>query len=240
MVHKPTCVTQTSSSHLDVILCSHPYNADTIPFSGSDHLLIFCDLILWAENEVGSVSHLYVKVHNFNKFDFNIFGDVDTDVWSDLDRLESLDDKVECFNIVMRAVLDMCAPLKMLRINPNSPPWLHDPAVKKARYAREHSFKNAIKLQSIEAWSKFRVARNNANKMIKKARARYLLDQTKKQPSKFWKAFNHLKSKSNSNIAPPLFTPFNFNDHFTSVAARIASSIPSSLLSPTSFISKFL
>ena len=48
---------------------------------------------------------------------------------------------------------------------------------------------------------------------------------------------NHLKSKSNSNIAPPLFTPSDFNDHFTSVAARIASSIPSSLLSPTSFIS---
>ena len=115
MVHKPTHVTQTSSSHLDVILCSHLYkvrNADTIPFSGSDHLLIFCDLILRAKNEVGSVSHSYVKVHNFNKFDFSIFGDVDTDVWSDLDRLESLDDKVECFNIVMRAVLDldMCAP----------------------------------------------------------------------------------------------------------------------------------
>ena len=128
----------------------------------------------------------------------------------------------------------------MLRINPNSPPWLRDPAIKKARYSREHSFKNAIKLQSIEAWRKFRVARNNANKMIRKARARYfndLLDQTKKQPSKFWKAFNHLKSKSNSNIAPSLFTPSDFNDHFTSVAARIASSIPSSLLSPTSFIS---
>ena len=157
-----------------------------------------------------------------------------------LTELNSLDDKIRCFNIVLRAVLDACAPLRRLRVKSNSPPWMRDSSIKHARYARDAAYRKAIKLQSSETWLTFRRARNYVNYKIRNAKANYfnsLIEQTKNQPRKFWNTFNHLSSKTVKPTINSPFSPTDFNNHFISVSAKITASITPSTLSPTSFIS---
>ena len=126
LIVKPTRVTQTTSSLLDVCISSLTEKiiySDVFPIGISDHNLIFVVRKINVQKRV--VAHQTVEIRNFKHFNPSRFQeDLLSQPWDLLDSEDDVDSKWCLWKTLFLAVLDVHAPLRMKRVRTRrNIPW---------------------------------------------------------------------------------------------------------------------
>ena len=112
LIDKPTRVTKTSSTLVDVVMVSNPElvkTSDVIDLTISDHFLVFAVLNL----KQPKASPSYIITRSFNNYSSEKFAnDISTIPWDVLDLLPTVDEKLDAFNDLFLTCLDKHAPVK--------------------------------------------------------------------------------------------------------------------------------
>ena len=77
--------------------------------------------------------------------DLSVLQDLlDDDIWSDTLSFDDVNDSVECFTLVLHAVLDLLVPLCKIRVKWHVNPWAATAAVIAARRHRDKLYHRAF------------------------------------------------------------------------------------------------
>ena len=96
---------------------------------------------------------------------------IDDRFWNNILSLDNVDECLDCFYTVVSYLIDNLTPLKDVRVRHGASPWYFTPEVKKVRNLRVRAHREALKVNSQDAWSNFRQLRNKANSLTCCARA---------------------------------------------------------------------
>ena len=247
VVKLPTRVTPSTSTRLDVILSNIPDHFSgvvTLPFSGSDHLLVVAEF--YPRGISAKRAPEFVSYCNYNKIDSNVLEKVcsvlNDDVWKSVQELDDVEASSFCLNQIMKGTMDLLLPIKRRRVKLNPPMWNLSPQAKSARYARDEAHRLALKTNTPEAWSVYKKLRNRATSILRLCKARYIaeLASDKRQSKTFWKCFSHLSGQPTSMGESPAnlssHSADDFNLHFLSVATNLVSELEPSPLSPLTYM----
>ena len=120
LIDKPTRVTATSRSLLDVVLVS---NKDIVQTSGvldltiSDHYLVYVVL----DMKLPKLSPTYITTRSFKNYTADQFSSDTAQVpWSTVELMDSVDDRVNAFNDLFLTCVDNHAPVKTLKLKHKS------------------------------------------------------------------------------------------------------------------------
>ena len=121
LIDKPTRVTATSRTLIDIITVSNPglvRTSDVQELTISDHYLVYASLDL--KFKVPKQSKISITIRTFKNYVAKELAEYISRIpWDSLELLNSIDEKVEAFNDLFMACLDKHAPLKSLRTNPS-------------------------------------------------------------------------------------------------------------------------
>ena len=243
MFSGPTRITESSSSHLDVFLtgtsCSFS-NVAGFPCSFSDHHLVLGDYF-GRRSHALLCDHKVIYTRCYQKLDAAVLEDLLADgVWNDVLSFDNVDDSVECFTTVLQGLSDALLPLRRIRIKQHTNPWAATSSVLAARRHRDKLYRRALLSGTPTDWQLFRHARNRVNHLLRSAKSQYLTDlceSSKGSSKQFWSLFRCLSTKSTkSNYNNDAFTADDINDYFLSVPFNTVQSVPSTSLSPLSYL----
>ena len=197
LIVKPTRVTQTTSSLLDVCISSLPEKiiySDVFPIGISDHNLIFVVRKINVQKRMGA--HQTVEIGNFKHFNPSRFQeDLLSQPWDLLDSEDDVDSKWCLWKTLSLAVLDVHAPLRMKRVRTRrNSPWLNNNS-KKSMFERDKLKLKAIKSNSTLDWNAYKTARNVVSCTIQKDKQLYysnLLYKYKHNPKESWQTINRI------------------------------------------------
>ena len=128
MFSRPTRITQLTCSHLDVFLtnssCSFK-DVSALPVGFNDHHIVMGTYLARRSNNGGLDSpHQVIYARCYRKLDLSVLQDLLTDdVWNDVLSFDDVDDSVECFTLVLRAVFDLLVPLRKICVKQRVNPW---------------------------------------------------------------------------------------------------------------------
>ena len=161
-------------------------------------------------------------------------------VWNNVLSFDNVDDSVECFTTVLQGLLDALLPLHRIRIKQHTNPWAATSSVLAARRHRDKLYRRALLSGTPTDWQLFRHARNRVNHLLRSAKSQYLTDlceSSKGSSKQFWSLFRCLSTKSTkSSYNNDAFTADDINDYFLSVPFNTVQSVPSTSLSPLSYL----
>lgn len=129
VVEKPTRISHTTSSLLDLFLCSDSIkieNCEVLENSdiASDHNLV----ILTVANNTIHIQEIKLNVRNLKKINGNNFNEdlLKSPLWDAMLYLNDMDIKLNIFNNILISLFDKYAPLKVIETNSQKPhkPWL--------------------------------------------------------------------------------------------------------------------
>lgn len=243
----PTRITDSTSSHLDVFLTNNSCSFDNVsalPVGFSDHHLVMGNyLARRIRNEGLDPTHRVIFARCYRKLDLSILQDLlQNDVWKDVLSFDDINDSVECFTIVLRALLDLLVPLHKVRVKRCVNPWAASSAVVAARQHRDRLHRRALSSGDQSDWQLFRRARNDFNHLLRSAKQSYLQELSstcKRCPAKFWSHFRYLSTKSgksNTSTATFDFDADAINRHFLSIPFKTVKNVPFSAVSPLSYL----
>ena len=257
LIVKPTRVTQTTSTLLDVCVASMPEKiiySDVFPIGVSDHIPIFVVRKSSASTKkVGT--HQTVEIRNFKYFNPSTFQeDLLSQPWDLLDNEVDIDSKWCLWKTLFLNVLDAHAPIRMKRIRTRrNIPWLNKNS-RNLIFERDKLKLKAIKYKSIQDWDAYKTARNIVSYTLqndKKLYYRNLLLKHKHNPKESWQTINQIlgRSQNKSNTITSLKIGENvishsntiaetFNEYFSTVGEKIANSGDSGNIHFSSFIRK--
>ena len=184
-------------------------------------------------------------------FDSDLFiDDLKKVPWDLLDVSDDPNDMVYTWENLFLGVLDVHAPLRKRRVKNKSLPWL-TPAIKKLMNTRDFLKKKSIQNASSAFLAAYKNARNRVNNAIRKAKKDYISEEINNDDGncrRTWKAINLLlgrKSKvtamtelivGESTFTDSLNIANAFNGHFSSVGVNISESVPTTSVTPESFV----
>ena len=115
LITKPTRVTETTSSILDVILASDTkqvHNVMVLESSISDHDLVYITLKLKKERS----KPVYITTRSYKHYKADTFrDDIAKAPWSIVDVFDEVEDKLHVFNLLFSSILDDTLRLKPLK-----------------------------------------------------------------------------------------------------------------------------
>ena len=191
---------------LDLILCSHPHiisDINIIPGISNHEALLFC---------LGSptkpvIDEINRSIFLFHKGDMaSLKGDIlefQRQFLSSSPYSSSVEDNWSNFKSALSDAMIKHIPEKICK-STNHLPWLTH-SIRKLINQRKHLYKQAKRLQTEEAWSKYRKLRNEITSGIRSAHCNYqngLFTQNEGINHKnFWKYIEHIR-KDQFGVAP--------------------------------------
>ena len=177
-------------------------------------------------------------------FDTNSFhADINQAPWH-LVHLE--DNPNRAWEIWSRLFLEICdfhAPKRKRKVRNNYAPWL-TPEIKRMMFERDKLKRAAIINNSDAHWTEYKIARNNVNANIRKAKTNYYkryFETNLGDIKKSWKGVNSILGRNlptteinridvgDKSSTTPLEISNVLNYHFTHIGPRLAANIPNSV-----------
>ena len=176
LIDRPTRVTMTSRSLLDVVMVS---NKDIVKTSSvldltiSDHYLVYVVLDL----KVPKPPPTYIITRSFKNYTADQFSsDIAQVPWETVELMDSVYDRVNAFNDLFLTRLDNHAPIKTLKLKRKSNPSI-TAEIKKRIRTRNKLHKRARKSGSHEDWKVFADLRREIKQSIRQAGIEYFTQQ---------------------------------------------------------------
>ena len=233
LITRPTRVTETTSSILDVILASDTkqvLNVMVLESSISDHDLVYITLKLKKERS----KPVYITTRSYKHYKADAFyDDVSKAPWSIIDVFDDVEDKLHVFNLLFSSILDQHAPIKTFKVRGKPNPCITD-NIRALMKTRDNWRKEARKRNDPMAWTAYRNLRQEVKREIKVAEREFFTEQIQRNPSNtnsIWKAIRHIIPKKSTSQR--IFSKDNkvvadeFNRFFVSVGQSSVDKIQS-------------
>jgi hypothetical protein len=242
LIKEPTRVTETTKSMIDLIFVNNEHrftDSGVVNLSISDHSLVYCVL------KVGKpkATHRTNEYRSYKNYDRNAFlKDLKSIPWNLVNNCEDVDASVLTWNKLFLDVADTHAPVKKRRINGIHCPWMTS-QIKQAMQDRDFHHRKAIRTGSSYHWQRYRKLRNFVNGDIKRSKSNYyihLIEDSKGDSSKIWKAVNKATSRKQDQTSTPnciISDKVNYlepksiasvlNNHFASIGQLLGNKISS-------------
>ena len=202
VIDKPTRVTLTTSSLLDVLFIPQGMDlvhSDVLNVNLSDHYGIYAVVPVEKEKKE---SHT-LRIRKYNKFSQeNFIEDLkNSELLKECLNVNELDQAWGIFKEEFLRICERHAPFGYQRLKQRDNPWF-DKDLQSLIYKRDYFHKKAVKFKNQEYWEKYRVLRNMVTSQIKKAKRQYYTANIKANKGKskeMWSTLNHvLPSKKKS------------------------------------------
>ena len=172
IIDKPTRITKTSSTLIDLMLTGNPENVKVhgvVDTPGiSDHCLIFMAYSL----KKPKFKPKMVTRRDFRNFDVNKFQmDMALAPWGNILAVDDddIDNKVTIFENIHKEIIDRHAPFRTFRVTRPASPWLNDD-IRKLMDDRD-KYKNKFNLdKKSETEEIYKILRNNVTHEIRRAK----------------------------------------------------------------------
>ena len=233
IISKPTRVTETSKSTIDLILVNNTHKivqCDVLDSSISDHNVIFCVV-------KGGIKKLPPKVfeyRSFKSYEKKAFiKDIEQVPWSIIEGVGDIDDTVFLWEKLFRDCADYHAPIKSRRVKGMPTLWVSV----RLRMRRDRDFhrKKALFSNSQYHWRMYRKLRNFTTREEKSFKSKYyckLIEDAKNDSSSMWRAIkqtlpsNHMDTNAIFSNGK-LYTSFidiaeHLNQHFSNIGKYLA------------------
>ena len=241
MVTKPTRITPTSKSLIDIILTTNSNlccNTDVIHHSFSDHGLVETTIptkIKMKRNN--STKHDQKEFRSFKHFDVDSFvKDLENVDW-DINESRPVTLAWNSFARKFNDICDIHAPTKTIRFKQKSCPWLENrDDIFDLMHERDYQHQKAVKskIDCNDHWSKYKELRNNVNVLMKDAKREYYTNEINSaagNSKKMWKTLKELlpSKKGHVTTLPTTFKSDTelangFNTHFTNIGSNMNDS----------------
>lgn len=250
LINDYTRVTDCSKTLIDHFLTNEPQNivaSGVIKIGISDHYLIYGV----RKFQTIKSNPKYIESRNMKNYDPYLFiHDLRKVHWDLMEISDDPNDMVNTWESLFLEVLDIHAPLRKRRVKNKPSPWL-TPCIKKLMHKRDHLKKQAIKNGSKSFYEAYKEARNQVNAAIKKAKIDYVaeeVDSDKGDSRRTWRAINMLlgrkskisgiaELKCGESVITNSFEISNaFNEHFSTIGAKISDSVLKTSIPPESFV----
>ena len=228
LIDKPTRVTVTSRSLLDVIMVSNKAIAresGVLELTISDHYLVYVVL----DMKVPKPSPTYITTRSFKNYTADQFSsDIAHVPWGTVELMDSVDDRVDAFNTLFLTCLNNHAPIKTLRIKRKPNPAI-TVEIKERIKARNVLHTRARKSGSHRDWKAFTDLRREIKQSIRQAEQEYFMQQVitnKANTGSLWKTIR--QALPNKSSQRPQYTrdtdvlANEFNRFFISVGQEAA------------------
>lgn len=224
IVNKPTRITETSESLIDIICVSKDlkmYKSDTRDvLCNTDHMLVSCSLSL----NVDMMIPKCVYYRDFRNFDMDAFACDATSVdWNSVNELADVNLKTECLNNIILSLFDSHAPLKVVNFKrPYQPHITYN--IKEIIKLKKKAYNKYLRERSITSRKYYVDLRNYLKTAIKKekdAYIKYVLNASKNNNKMLWNNLRKcgLASKqcSNNKLPDDLSDPDAINNYFLNI-----------------------
>lgn len=200
LIKKPTRVTQTTKSIIDLIIVNNPSKVMTsgvLDLCIADHKLIYVTLKLKAKNPGFSIK----KVRNYKNFDKQSFQRVlQESPWWITSIFDDLDDVTNAWDLLFKDILNAHIPTRMAKTRKESLPWMTS-EIRKEMNRRYRLLKKCDgTAKTSNTWEEYKKSRNKVTKMLREAETAYWQKQFKnaKNPSDFWNLVNKIQNKNHN------------------------------------------
>ena len=250
LVHSPTRVTEKTSTLLDHIFTNNIEKisqSGVLPMGLSDHFLTYCTRKS-IRGHIGT--HKTISIRSLKSYSITDFlTRLRNTNWTDVTRCNDVNIAWLRFKEIFTNILNEVAPIKKVRINTRTEPWMSSEILKLIS-KRDKALNLANKYKSNTFLrEEFNELRNKVQREIKKAKSNFFKDkieENKNNPKKLWKQFKSLgyssKSKVNSKIVLNIdnnicFQPKQIAQYMQNYFLNVASALVSKLPSPLNIFS---
>ncbi|KAI8434316.1 hypothetical protein MSG28_012397 [Choristoneura fumiferana] len=193
LVNEPTRITDESATTLDLIITDCPSFVKSIHLHHnpkiSDHAMVIAELTIKRQKPVP----LYIYKRQLSKIDTIAFeADLNSISWEEVRAPLDVNEKVSLFNHYIIALFDKHSPVRQIRINRQSYPWITE-NIKTMMDLRDAAFKKARRTKKDSHKDYYKILRNytqGALEREKKAYFTFYVNKNQSQPKRMW---NHIK-----------------------------------------------
>ena len=194
----------------------------------SDHYAVMVSLELGNKKPPRKI----IKCRNFQRLIHLLPHKVNTDLLKKLSTTGEVNQQVQLIEDWINSLVEKFAPLKKLRIRPDSPKWL-TPELKRLVAFKNRFYKRVSSLsneQSFEKqWDQYKKFRNHAHSEIRRAKRDYYAQRLSKDAKTFYNELNPLLGKEvkkshkislkvdNNLVENPIDVANTLNQYFTSI-----------------------
>ena len=231
LIQEPTRVTHTTNSAIDLLFTSQPElitESGVLPIVISDHYLIY-GIHEWDKpKQKGDC----IKVRSFVNMNHETFGDdLSADPWYHVLNCENVDDAWSLWHSTFMTIVNLHVPeRKTKRVRDASLPWLSTEIVHLMR-ERDRIHKMARRSCSSDDWDSYKKLRNMVTSKIRSEKSNYYIsaiESNKGDSPQQQKASSQLYRNRwwlvNIILDGPIDIANAFNEHFSTIAERMASS----------------
>nr|CAI5826297.1 unnamed protein product [Callosobruchus analis] len=219
LVKKPTRVTKTSASLLDII-CVTNFDLSVGAVTHidmhetTDHQLVCVEL----KTTIPKVAERYKVFRDFSSFNLEMF---DRDMrmlnWQHIFYCQDIDAKVNILGNHILNLFDKHAPYKRVKVTKPKSPWLTQD-LREAIKRRDKALIKFKRSRDPDDWEAHRLLRNQATAKVRMEKCSYLNSVSQERHNKkTWNALKTLKVYSNKDfnfIPPSLGDPEDINAYF--------------------------
>jgi len=210
VVEKPTRITQTTKTLIDVILTTNRnicVDTDVIHHPFSDHGLT--EVFIISKPKINSnvdSNHVAKKFRSFKNFDIDVFNEDLSNVDWAISESTTVDTAWNLFVNKFTEVCDVHAPLKTIRFKSKLCPWLEGRNdIFDVMHERDFYHKKAIVNNcDDDYWKKYKELRNKVNKLMKEAKREYYTNKIESKAGdtkNMWKTLKGLLPNKKGNLS---------------------------------------
>lgn len=176
--------------------------AGSIDLGSSDHHLVYAVFSVIRSKPKPKI----ISVKNQKSLDVDkLKGDLDKAPWHIINTVEDIEDSGYLWENMFKDILGNRIKCRKAKVRDKSLPWM-DTEIRKAMNQRYKYLKAAqANRGDIELWDRYKLERNSAKKMLRRAEANYWINLTEKSKSSrdFWKiTYRILKTGRHEEIGP--------------------------------------
>jgi hypothetical protein len=229
LVTKPTRVTLTTSTLLDVIMSNIPLlhcKTGVYEISISDHFLVYTVLNFKITKKVQPV----VTFRNYKNFfandflyDLNRCSEIKETNWSPIE----IDVKWNDFKKSFQSICNKHAPIQTRKLKNRNNPWMTTDIVNLG-YERDVLKKKATNNNDPVLWEAYRKLRNKVTQIIRDRKREYAIekiDQYKNDSKKMWKTLNRMTGRDKDRTTNRNICSQSYNDFFNTIGQNTVSNL---------------
>ena len=247
LVSDPTYITEHSQSLLDLILVNNPRNIllSEVGVPLLDQVRYHLPVIGVIDQPCKSQHSFKRKIYIYDRGDYNSYREQLSEVnWDLIFETNDVDTITRSVTEILIEKADNTIPNRIITVRKDSPPWLTT-EIKRHLRKKNRQHKLAKRTQTTGDWAKFRLIRNNCNKLVLSAKHEYFVKlsneiTTESRGNKqYWKLINSLMNidSPDARSIPPLQVNDDlicndkekakiFNDFFCSQSDLDDSNVP--------------
>ena len=226
LISKPTRITQTTSTLIDIIATNKPNlisNTEVIPTSIGDHEMIACT------RKINNTKYepKTITCRDYKNYDANALrNELNSVDWSAVCKISNVNLAWQRMKEILTTIFDKHAPRVEKKVKGKPSPWLTD-EIKSTMNERNKLLRRYRKYKKEIDFTEYKVKRNQVNILIRKEKSSYhknLLHDNHHTPNKFWSTIKKIypsKSTVTSCKKSADVTSNGFRDYFINAPQKI-------------------